>query len=140
MAARRFNPKRKIAPVSDSALLGSLAARVKYTGNPGHKRNPGNFGLTPPSSPRPDKTLCDGANISQREVAQQLLREGVRRGLISTQERSGFPQLIWAVSQNGIALEAQLENETLGTYHGYPMQRTDPLSSEVLRRWQEDHQ
>jgi len=124
---------------SDRALLEKLAERVKYIGNPGHKRNPGNFGLTPPSSPRPDKTLCDGANIFQREVAEGLLREGVLRGLISTQERNGFPQLIWAVNAD-IPLEAQLENETLGTYHGYPMLRTDPLSSEVLRRWKESHQ
>lgn len=37
--------------------LAKLASQVKYGGNPEHKRNPGNFGLTPPSGPRPGKSL-----------------------------------------------------------------------------------
>jgi len=40
-----------------------------------------------------------------------------------------------AVTETGFALEAQLENPDLGTYHGYPMPETDPLSLEVIRRW-----
>ena len=62
----------------------------------------------------------------------------MRRGLISEQERGTLPQLIWAGSEDGIPLEAQLENENLGTYHGYPTQRADPLSAAVLRRWNEN--
>lgn len=41
------------------------------------------------------------------------------------------------MTSDGHALEAQLENSELGSYHGYPMPHTDPLSQEVLRRWQE---
>lgn len=134
-ARRKFNLKRRIRQTVEETTLSRLADRVGYSGNPQHKLNPGDFNLTPPSSPRLDKTLCDGAKIFLRGQAQSLLREGVLRGLISVQERSGLPQNIWAVSNNGIPLEAQLDNENAGTYHGYPMQDADPLSAEILDRW-----
>jgi len=119
-------------------VLRQLAGRVLYVGSPAHKINPGDFNLTPPSAPRLDKTLCDGAAVFERQQAQLLLQQGVLRGLISLQERSGFPQNIWAVSQNGVALEAQLDNEQTGTYHGYPLQESDPLSREILHRWNQN--
>lgn len=34
-----------------------------------------------------------------------------------------------------MALEAMLENEETGTYHGYPMLEGDPLRDEVVRAW-----
>lgn len=100
----------------------ALADRVKYGGNPEHKRNPGDFGLTPPLQPRPDKTLCDEVKIFSRREATGLLKEGVKKGLISEQHtQNGYPQNIWAVTEEGWPLEAQLENARQGTYHGYPM-------------------
>lgn len=48
-----------------------------------------------------------------------LLREGLRRGVFSPQERNGWPQNVWAVTEKGEPLEAQ--RETDGVYHGYPM-------------------
>jgi hypothetical protein len=32
-------------------------------------------------------------------------------------------------------IEAMLDNEQQGTYHGYPMLSDDPLADEVRRRW-----
>jgi len=55
-----FNPKRSIRECAAADECSLLMDLVTYDGNPEHKRNPGDFGLTPPSSPRPDKTLCDG--------------------------------------------------------------------------------
>jgi len=40
-----------------------------------------------------------------------------------------------AVADNGVAVEAVLENPTAGTYHGYPLPESDPLAGEVIRRW-----
>src|SRR5271170_205021 len=56
-----FNPKRQVRPVdkADRTMLNRLARVVKYGGNPEHKSDPGDFGLTPPATPKPDKTLCD---------------------------------------------------------------------------------
>lgn len=133
---RSFNPKRRMRDDSDGSIdRRALALRVRYGGNPEHKKNPGDFKLNPPSTPRIDKTLCDGVEIFERKKALDILREGVRRGLISEQMRGGFPQNIWAVSGNGIPLEARLENETTGSYHGYPMPAEDAFRDVVIGRW-----
>jgi len=132
------NPKRKFQdPPLDDDARGELAAKIDYRGSPYHKRNPGDFGLTPPSQPHPDKTLCDGADILSRARAEQLLKLGVERGLTSQQWKGEFPRNIWAVA-DGIPLEAQLENHTQGHYHGYPLQEEDPWRTAVLERWSED--
>jgi len=52
--------------------------------------------------------------------------------LISIQKRNDFPQNIWAVTDTGIPLEAQLENNVQGAYHGYPMPESDPFRETVL--------
>lgn len=135
------NPKRRLvaAPVlpEGKLALDELAKRTTYGGNPQHKRNPGDFDLNPPSLPRQGKTLCDGAHVFKQAAAENLLREGIRRGLTSVQARKGWPQNVWAVSESGIALEAMLTNEDTGLYHGYPLQSRDPLVEEVLKRWKE---
>jgi hypothetical protein len=133
------NPKRRVRPQPDQEALMSLdalAAKARYGGNPVHKRHPGNFGLTPPSAPRPDKTLCDGVHIFDRHIARNLLQEGIRRGMISVQERNGWPQNVWAVTEDDEPLEAQLDNEEIGSYHGYPMSPDEPLYKEILKRWE----
>ena len=133
-----FNPKRKFRetmPGEDDRE--SLSEDVEYTGSPYHKRDPGDFDLTPPSAPRPNKTLCDQADIFEKEMAQSLLEEGVQRGMISEQQRGGYPQNIWSVTDDGIPVEAQLENQAQGTYHGYPLTESDPFSKKVLQNWEE---
>ncbi|NEX17768.1 MAG: hypothetical protein C1943_14395 [Halochromatium sp.] len=115
-----------------------LASRVSYGGNPEHKRNPGDFGLTPPAAHRrPDKSLCDGTGILTRAAALKLLRAGIRQGLVSEQKRNGWPQNIWAVTDAGEPVEAMLENPEQGAYHGYPMPEDDPFRTQILERWRQ---
>jgi hypothetical protein len=130
-----FNPKRRIRQVLDPDYLKSLADSVNYGGNPEHKRNPGDFGLMPPSQPRADKTLCDTVGVFSRMEATRLLRMGVSKGLVSEREQNGYPQNIWVVTEDQWPLEAQLENAQRGTYHGYPMPETDPFREEVIAKW-----
>ena len=141
MLAKRtsFNPKRRIASAPVQADLDRLAERVVYRGHPAHKRNPGDFGLEPPLGPRPGKTLCDLAGIFNRAVAQQLLREGIRSGLVSQQGGAGYPQNVWAVSAQGVPLEAQFENAGDASYHGYPMPEDDAFREKVLEKWKAAH-
>lgn len=129
------NPKRRLHPAPGELGLEHLASRAGYGGNPQHKRNPGDFRLTPPADPRQEKTLCDPSGVLSRREALRLLGEGLRRGLVSAQVRNGWPQNVWAVTERGMALEAMLENEETGTYHGYPMLEGDPLRDEVVRAW-----
>lgn len=130
-----FNPKRRIAEDVSPGRLVNLASRVKYAGNPMHKRNPGDFDLSPPSQPRADKTLCDAVGVVSVRESLRLLRMGVAKGLMSEQTRGDFPQNIWAVTSEGHPLEAQLENPVQGTYHGYPMPSSDDFRELVLERW-----
>lgn len=117
-------------------MYSDLADRVRYGGNPEHKRNPGDFGLRPPSLPRQGKSLCDDAGIFSRAEALKLVQEGLRRGLVSVQHRQGWPQNVWAVTVKGVPLEAMLENAVAGVYHGYPLAEGDPLAGQVLERWE----
>jgi hypothetical protein len=133
---RIANPKHRFANSPARVDLERLAREVRYFGNGEHKKNPGDFGLSPPLGPRPGKTLCDGANILHHRVAFRLLREGIRRGLVSQQVRGNYPQNVWAVTEDGIALEAQLDNRETGSYHGYPMREDDAFRKKVISKWQ----
>lgn len=139
----QFNPKRRLLTPAQAQVrmeeLSALANRARYGGNPEHKKNPGDFGLTPPSDPRQGKSLCDVAKIFKRDEAKRLLQAGLRNGLVSDRMAGGWPKNVWSVTDDGFAMEAQLENPDFGTYHGYPMPETDPLSLEVIRRWKVLH-
>lgn len=131
------NPKRRLRVVeaAERGALEALGLGAQYGGNPAHKKNPGDFGLTPPSGARLGKCLCDDANIASKAEALRYLKEGLRRGFVSERRCGDWPQNVWAVSDAGLPLEAQLENRKTGTYHGYPLCEADPLRDEVLRRW-----
>lgn len=130
-ARKAYNPKRRLSE-ANLALAPPLDT-LRYSGNPEHKRNPGDFGLDPPSSPRLGKTLCDGVGIFRRADALSLLKSGFALGLVSVQTRHGWPQNVWAVTADGKPVEAQLDSE--GSYHGYPMPQGDPFREEILARW-----
>jgi hypothetical protein len=129
-----FNPKRRIRKPEDLPDLHDLAQRVQYDGHPGHKRKRGNFGVG--ARPYGDRTLCDAVGIFKKEEALRLLQEGVKRGLVSVQERGGFPQNIWAVSDDGHPLEAQQGSPGRGIYHGYPMTSHDTFRDKVIEHWE----
>lgn len=131
----RPNPNRKIRSQSEPETLRELANKVHYGGNPVHKRNPGDFGLAPPSRPMPDKTLCDPSGVFTRKVALKLLREGIERGCISEQEDNGFPRMVWSVDENEYVFEAKLDNRDQGSYHGYPLPQDDVFREAVLEFW-----
>lgn len=86
-----YNPKRRIAAADllTAAERASLAERITYGGNPEHKRSPGDYRLTPPSSPRPGKTLCDGEHTILKVEAVALLRAGLQKGMMSAARPEG---------------------------------------------------
>jgi hypothetical protein len=114
-----------------------LSERADYEGVSYHKRSPGDFGLTPPASPRPDKTLCDEAGVTRREIARRLLAGAIEGGIVSEAfAAEGFPKHLWVVDTNGQVFEATYGGSKLGMYHGYPIRRNDPFFDEVLRAWE----
>lgn len=138
MRKRKFNSNRKLRNLCDidEQCLETYAQKLCYTGNPCHKRNPGDYGLQPPAAPRPDKTLCDSTGIYRRADAEQLLREGLKRRLISAEDRHGMPSIIWAMTDTGIPVEARLDSSN-GSYHGYPLQQNDPIARVIEDLWAE---
>ncbi len=111
---------------------------MKYGGNPEHKKNPGDFNLTPPSVPRAGKSLCDVVEVFKKEKALELLQESIKYGLISARMEGNWPKNIWSVlvfQDEPVPLEAQLESAQIGSYHGYPMQKEDPFCDEIIARW-----
>jgi hypothetical protein len=140
-ARPRFNPKRRIRPPLQSAqeiaLFERLAAKVSYRGSNLHKRNPGDFGLSQPPSPRLNKTLCENAGNFNKATALALLRAGLRCGMVSIRQVGEWPQTIWSVTPNGYPMEAQRESD--GVYHGYPLKDDDDFRVEVLKEWKRRH-
>lgn len=117
-----------------------LREHAGYEGIPYHKRSPGDFGLTPPASPRPDKTLCDEANVTTRAVAVALLARAIDGGLVSDGVGApGFPKQMWAVDDKGQVFEAMYGGSRTGLYHGYPIRRSDPWFDDVVRAWEKRH-
>jgi hypothetical protein len=134
-----FNKKRRLeAPDNlDHGKLKKLANKVQYGGNPEHKKNPGDFKLTPPCQPRSAKSLCDAVKIFTRRESLRLLRKGLRKGLISDRYKGDWPKNVWAVTEDGYPMESQLEDHIIGRYHGYPIPKSDPLGFEILKVWKE---
>ena len=130
----KFNSKRRFAVSSPREALRRLEKDVHYGGTPDHKRNPGDFGLSPPTRPRRDKS-----GILRRAAALRLLRLGIRRGMVSEWDGTGYPKNIWSMTDDGIPLDAQLENPANGTYHGYPLEANDPFRDSVIAHWNQSH-
>lgn len=130
---RQRNPKRRLHAGLDRARAGELAGTLRYRGSPLHKRSPGDFGLTPPSAPRPGKSLCDGAGVLDVARASGLLRDGVLQGLVSPDANEGCPKYVWAIA-DGCVLEARCDDANRATYHGYPLEPNDPMTEIVLAR------
>lgn len=140
-ARSRFNFKRRFTSREHTPdSLRQLAAALRYGGNPEHKRHPGDFRLTPPSLPRDHKSLCDEIHVFSRAEALRLLRRGAERGMISEWDGTGFPRNIWSMTEQGVPLEAQLENPGNGTYHGYPLEQNDDFRECVIVRWNKLHE
>jgi hypothetical protein len=136
-----FNPKRRIAKLTaeESNVLKERAASVRYGGNPKHKQNPGDFGLSPPAThnggdpERGADALCDVVKVFRRCEAQKLLQSAFRDGFVDSRLDGVWPKTVWVVMEDDLVLEAELENRQQGTYHGYPLPRVDPMRDKVLK-------
>lgn len=141
MGKRALDAKRAMLRKIRNAVLSQeerrLLAEAAYEGHPHHKRNPGDFGLIPPSSPRPDKTLCDEAKVFRRADAEALFATATERGLVSEQTAAnGWPKHLWLVDEDGRVFEATYGGSRPGRYHGYPIRKDDPFFEKVIEAWE----
>ncbi|TAK24988.1 MAG: hypothetical protein EPO26_04495 [Chloroflexota bacterium] len=111
-----------------------LRTKAVYEGSQYHKKHPGDFGLRPPPSPRPDATLCDEAGVFDRATANALFKAAIDRGVVSIAPApDGLPKCIWAVDASGQVYEAM--NSGNRHYHGYPVRRSDVQFDIITQRW-----
>jgi hypothetical protein len=130
------NPKRRIAPITRLNELerSELAKSIRYEGSGHHKRSPADYGLER-TSPRPHKSLCDGFRTITLKEAKTLIEQGTICGMFSDFFIGNHPKFIWSVGPDGEAYEARTDDMTLGTYHGYPLEEGDAMSSVVKEIW-----
>jgi len=121
-------------------ILEQMAKDARYRPSPYHKSNPAAWGLPGLSQRRPDKTVCEGSGITCSRDAIELLKTGIRCGMVSKQKRGNWPQNVWAVDAEGYVYEAQLSNSGTGEYHGYPMKDSDRFVEFVQTEWERRNQ
>ena len=133
------NPKRRLAPRDelDAEDLRRLAREARYVGSAHHKSKPGDYRFTPPTSPRPNKSLCDGKRIVKKREAMELFRQGLSRGMVSRYAEGGFPKYVWAVDWDDEVYEAKLGGDDRQSYHGYALNADGErdLCRWVIREW-----
>lgn len=134
MARQGNRPDRRIAPIArlDEAGREALLDALTYVGSAHHKRTPGDYGFQPPTNPRPAKSLCDGHRIILKAEAQQLLVDGVRKGMFSEFSDGTRPKYIWCVDGDGRTYEAKSDRDG---YHGYVLGEDDDMRDVVLKEW-----
>ena len=131
------NPKRRIAKPGSftERQLDDLASTARYEGSAHHKTRPADYGFTPAVAPRPSKSVCDDRRVILREEAKQLLRSGIRLGMVSSCLKGDWPKYVWAVDNTGEVYEAKLGHDGR-RYHGYRMKEDDAaMRKSVLDEW-----
>ena len=94
------------------------------------------LGVYPDQSRVPTRPCARESGIVSCRDAAELLKLGIRRGMVSEQQRGDWPQNVWAVDADGIVYEAQLSNRERGEYHGYPMKHGDKFAEFVQNEWE----
>lgn len=134
-AARKETERKIRAERLTNEERAFLVANARYEGSALHKAKPNDFGLTPPTNPRKDKTLCDEANVLDKATAKALFDAAIAHGLVSEQSTGdGFPKQMWVV-EKGRVFELMYGGSQAGRYHGYPIRDSDPLADQVRARW-----
>ena len=98
-----------------------LANLVTYVGSGEHKDHPSPMG---PPKLRSDATPCEVHMTRNVDRNTEALREGIRRGCISSVFEGGFPKYVWTWI-DGVLYEARHINGPLGTYKGYRLEESD---------------
>ena len=140
------NPERRIADADqlDLDFLNWLIDNAEYTGSAHHKRISADYGLDPPTAPRPDKSLCDGKDVVLIKEAIGLFRNGIAQGMVSAPgdgdgDWRRFPKYVWSVSADRRVFEA-VHSKRTNNYHGYELTEDDDvMRREVIYRWEESN-
>ena len=129
------DPKRRVAEVGTipQEILANLA-KARYTGSAHHKTRAADYGFIPPTSPRPDKSVCDELRVIRLAEATRLFRSGIAAGMVSSYLQGGLPKYVWAVDGDGEVYEAKLGGDG-ASYHGYRLLPKDNNHEYLMAEW-----
>ena len=129
------NPKRRIASVGELSpeVLHQLS-EARYVGSAHHKSKLADYHFSPPTNPRPDKSLCDGIRVIKKSEAAELFQNGISREMVSAYVIGCLPKYVWAVDSDEEAYESVISKGTT-KYHGYRLEPDDPMRSLVIEEW-----
>ena len=117
------------------AELAGFVGTAGYDGRSYHKSKPADYGLEPPASPRPTKSLCDDKRTIHLAEARGLLESAILLGMVSAESnRNVLPKYAWAVDEEGEVYEAKLGGDRR-QYHGYRLSRDDKAHKWILKEW-----
>lgn len=130
------NPKRRVIAheLVTQEYVDRLIREVRYIGSGHHKRNPADYGFDR-ANPRPTKSLCDANRVITLAEAQNLIKRGISKGMFSSPQEGGLPKYIWSISEAGEVFEAKTHPNTLGMYHGYPLEDEDDMRDYISQMW-----
>lgn len=138
-AKRQGNrPGRRLAPEGflDEKAIELLVGKLRYVGSSLHKLRPGDYGLVPPTNPRPSKSPCDDLRSILSHEAMELFRKGIKLGMVSEFPPGGAPKYVWAVDDDGQVYEAKTKPERETDYHGYRIGEDEPqVRKYILGEW-----
>ncbi|MGM0577603.1 MAG: hypothetical protein ACQEXJ_17895 [Myxococcota bacterium] len=116
-----------------------LADRVAYVGSAEHKARPVDPSFQVEPELRSDASKCP--RDIDRDNAERVLREALRRRCVSQRFESGFPRYAWGWL-DGTPYVARLTNREKGAYKGWPIEPFElPTDREGLLapdEWEED--
>ena len=141
MSGRRREGNRPDRRIADRNFLTDaekmrLLGTVRYIGSGLHKLRPGDYGLSPPSNPRPSKSPCDELRPVLLAEAKLLLQRGIEKGMVSAYQPGSLPKYIWSVDEQGEVYEAKTRPERESDYHGYRIGDDETLMRKyVMSEW-----
>ena len=129
------NPKRRIASLGELTLeVLNCLSKARYVGSAHHKSKFADYHFSPPTNPRPDKSLCDGIRTIKKSEAVELFQNGISREMVSKHLIDGLPKYIWAVDSDEEAYESVISKGTT-EYHGYQLEPDDTMRSLIIEEW-----
>lgn len=114
----------------------ALCARLRYVGSSNHKLRPADYGFHPSHNPRPSKSPCDAVRAVLLAEASELMRRGIKLGMVSRFDEGGVPKYIWAVDDANDVYEAKTKPELETDYHGYRLGEDErEMRAYILKEW-----
>ena len=131
--------KKVVACMSDldESELECMASEVQYHPSEFHKTLEAlqRWNLSSPGRRRGKMACPDTGPVSSRKRVVRLLKEAIRRGMVSRARRDSWPNRVWAIGPDDGVYEAKLTKA--GLYHAFPLRGPSAFVRHLRIEWSE---